>query len=376
MGKTIFTCTNCHKEFPGQSCHKKGDHIFCCQKCYADFRKSKHAQSQAYATGICQTCGKTFMYLVYQKKFDAIFCSNKCYHKYRKTLKPPNYIEDQVLINALQIVNQQANNNFLTPALYDSFRKKLNFPAALTIRRRFVTWEAALAAAELPTEPTPDLPIPVIRRNHKCSNKKLLTPCTVETAKSDLLRVYNIIGQTPTLVQYKKYGIFPWTRVSMVLTGQDSLWAESCKMAGLVPHTTHEGSGNGLLVQYVTPSKNVVTLQSSYEERFAIVLDRWKENWICHRELSPIKFKNKSGKTSNYRPDFYLPDRDIYLDTKGWLRPECKTKLNLVHESNPNLTLYLVFKEPLKLAEQCSSFDEWFDLSITQNLLGQLPIPS
>jgi len=36
----------------------------------------------------------------------------------------------------------------------------------------------------------------------------------------------------------------------------------------------------------------------------------------------------------------------------------------------------LVFKEPLKLAEQCSSFDEWFDLSITQNLLGQLPIPS
>ena len=174
-------------------------------------------------------------------------------------------------------------------------------------------------------------------------------------------RVASVVGQTPTCVQYNEYGRYTWHVISRVLTGHSGKWAEACRQAGMVPHTTHEGHGNGISHVFVTPSGNTVTLQSSYEARFGTALNGWGEFWLCHRELErPIKFTNPKGKTGYYRPDFYIPARAVYLDTKGWFRPAGRGKMKLVMACNPTLLIYLVFKPALELAETLPDYDSWF----------------
>lgn len=43
----------------------------------------------------------------------------------------------------------------------------------------------------------------------------------------------------------------------------------------------------------------------------------------------PIEFEFKGIKRGNrfYTPDFYLPIQDLWIEVKGYFRPQCKTKL-------------------------------------------------
>lgn len=48
----------------------------------------------------------------------------------------------------------------------------------------------------------------------------------------------------------------------------------------------------------------------------------------------------------NYVPDFTIITKDgrtIYIEVKGWFRPEDRTKMRAVKEANPNLDVRLVF---------------------------------
>lgn len=55
-------------------------------------------------------------------------------------------------------------------------------------------------------------------------------------------------------------------------------------------------------------------LGSSYELKLAMSLD---ENLIAWDTCSRLPYKDPTGKSRTYTPDFYLPDYDVYLDPKN-----------------------------------------------------------
>lgn len=59
----------------------------------------------------------------------------------------------------------------------------------------------------------------------------------------------------------------------------------------------------------------------------------------------PKEFEFKTVKRGNryYKPDFYLPIIDLWVECKGWLRPEDKTKLRRFKKYYPEEFIKLKF---------------------------------
>lgn len=62
--------------------------------------------------------------------------------------------------------------------------------------------------------------------------------------------------------------------------------------------------------------KNII-LESSYEYRFALILDELNIKWIKDRSIWFEWLDQKSNKIRRYTPDFHLPDYNIFIDTKN-----------------------------------------------------------
>lgn len=358
-------CPQCNKSFNTVQQHVK----YCSQKCYAAYKKS-HPKSENTFT--CHTCGIVFYKSRSLVKGKEHFCSGKCYGKYKATLTPHNYIETDTILDSLRKAFVINNKPYMFSTEYDTIRKIENLPSALVTLRRFKTWKNALIEAKLPTRLPDNLFAMQVKSKDNSDSKlqKNIVFCTREEVISDLIKVATLMGQTPTCVAYNKHGKYTWHTASKAITGKNNKWANTCVEAGLLPHTTHEGNGEGKSVEYTTPSGNVVTLQSSYEMRFANTLNRFGLFWLCHRELeNPIKFTNSKGITGKYRPDFYIPSKDIYLDTKGWYRPKDRSKMKIVRACNRDKTVYIVFKEAIALSEKSETFDSWLEEAIKLNIV-------
>jgi hypothetical protein len=79
---------------------------------------------------------------------------------------------------------------------------------------------------------------------------------------------------------------------------------------------------------------NEVCLQSSYEKRTAEILDALSIKWTRPKHL---KYDNKK-----YFPDFFLIDKNIYLDPKNdFLAIKDKEKIEKVCEQNNVIILIL-----------------------------------
>jgi hypothetical protein len=83
-------------------------------------------------------------------------------------------------------------------------------------------------------------------------------------------------------------------------------------------------------------------LMSALEERF---FDSCVTNKIKFCKASTLTWKEDNGKQHTYFPDFYLPDKNLFIETKGYLTKEDKIKLHLVKEQNPNIELLLLFRK-------------------------------
>jgi len=74
---------------------------------------------------------------------------------------------------------------------------------------------------------------------------------------------------------------------------------------------------------------------ASYE---AIVVLYFNKNQI------PFEFQSKTFNlptlNTTYRPDFYLPDQDLWIETKGYFREDAKAKWELFHSQYPNSELW------------------------------------
>lgn len=72
--------------------------------------------------------------------------------------------------------------------------------------------------------------------------------------------------------------------------------------------------------------KDFVKVQGTWERRVAERLTLLNEFWI--REKIPY------GKTKHYLPDFFLPDRNLYIEVKGWWKNRDLNKMNQVLNEN------------------------------------------
>ena len=84
---------------------------------------------------------------------------------------------------------------------------------------------------------------------------------------------------------------------------------------------------------------------------------KWEANLARYYNFAGIKwiyepqefefYKVKRG-SRFYKPDFYLPDLDIYMELKGWFRPADKTKIRRFKKyySAQFIKLHFIIEDP------------------------------
>lgn len=85
------------------------------------------------------------------------------------------------------------------------------------------------------------------------------------------------------------------------------------------------------------------SLRGTYELKMALWLNENKILWV--RKIYLKYIKGEDNKT--YTPDFYLPEYDIYIETKGYYSEKDQDKMKLVLEQN-QVNLKMVFTEDIK----------------------------
>lgn len=85
-----------------------------------------------------------------------------------------------------------------------------------------------------------------------------------------------------------------------------------------------------------------VKMRSTWEVAFAKRCDCLGLRW----EYEPKRFALGS---CTYSPDFYLPDSDAYWEVKGWLDTRSQSKVSLMREQYPEVTLVVATKPVLRL---------------------------
>lgn len=73
-----------------------------------------------------------------------------------------------------------------------------------------------------------------------------------------------------------------------------------------------------------------IWMRSSWEVKYAQYLDKNNIKWLYESKTFDL------GNTT-YTPDFYLPETDIYIEIKGYLRPNSKNKIKLFNKYFKNL---------------------------------------
>ena len=100
--------------------------------------------------------------------------------------------------------------------------------------------------------------------------------------------------------------------------------------------------------EYVKLDGSIVKLDSAWEELLAKRLDELNIKWI--RPEIPVEWTDKSGKTHNYFPDFYLEEYNLFLDPKNpFAYSRQKDKIEIILQTLNNLLI-------LKTEDECKNF--------------------
>ena len=84
---------------------------------------------------------------------------------------------------------------------------------------------------------------------------------------------------------------------------------------------------------YKTLDGNHVQMDSTWEVIMAMRLDELNIQWERDESMK-LPYLSKSGRKRNYIPDFYLPERDQYVEIKGYFPDSAKYKMKSVAENN------------------------------------------
>ena len=123
--------------------------------------------------------------------------------------------------------------------------------------------------------------------------------------------------------------------------------AEFCKNLGLkvsatVQKKVKEGSWHTSLAKHMHIDYNGVDLHGSWEVAYAKYLDENKINWIRNKDSFTYTY---NGKDRRYTPDFYLVDKDEYVEIKGYKTEKDDAKWS---QFPKHRTLTVLMKKELK----------------------------
>lgn len=91
-------------------------------------------------------------------------------------------------------------------------------------------------------------------------------------------------------------------------------------------------SNNVYVLNHWKDNREIIC-QASYEKKVVESFNKNKENYEKN-----IPFTMPNGRV--YFVDFYLPDRDLYIEVKGYKRPKNMAKWEWFHEMHPNSELW------------------------------------
>lgn len=100
-----------------------------------------------------------------------------------------------------------------------------------------------------------------------------------------------------------------------------------------------------------------IWLRSSYEVRVAIMLDKLNTTWI----YEPEAFIINDNKTT-YRPDFYLPDLDVWWEIKGWMDDNSRYKINSFINKYPDRIMRILKEDEIKKLELLDQNSDMYDI--------------
>jgi len=84
-----------------------------------------------------------------------------------------------------------------------------------------------------------------------------------------------------------------------------------------------------------------IYMRSSWEILYAKYLDKQHINW----QYEPIAFELDN---TTYTPDFYLPEKNKYIEIKGYWRDDSKKKFNKFKEKYPDKDITVLMKTDLE----------------------------
>lgn len=80
------------------------------------------------------------------------------------------------------------------------------------------------------------------------------------------------------------------------------------------------------------------------EKAFASVLDLLGVRWEYEPHLFPLRVTPDGKIKEGFRPDFYLPDRDVYIEITAAISKEDKNrKARLLAERHPDVKVIVLF---------------------------------
>ena len=99
-----------------------------------------------------------------------------------------------------------------------------------------------------------------------------------------------------------------------------------------------------------------IRMRSGYEVMYALILEKENIEW----EYEPKRFKLCDG--LRYTPDFYLPEKDIWVDVKGQITEKHKNKHKLFKKLGYNLHLALIDELKERLGMSYHIFKKQWDI--------------
>jgi hypothetical protein len=98
---------------------------------------------------------------------------------------------------------------------------------------------------------------------------------------------------------------------------------------------------------FLRKTGETVWMRSSYETRYAKILDLFDINWEYE-----IHAFNITTIGTSYRPDFYIAETNTWIEVKGYLSWSNKEKLIEFHKLYPNENLILVYLKQIEELEK------------------------
>lgn len=147
------------------------------------------------------------------------------------------------------------------------------------------------------------------------------------------------------IAKLREYNLNPDIRAKKQALAKSRTVTESTKekLRRLAIERNLGGHTSKVKITYKKKDGSTVYLQSSYEIQVAKEFDKYEVQWI---RPGPLKWVDSNGVLRRYYADFYLPNWDVFLDTKNdYLIEKDRDKITRVKLQNEIKILILSKKE-------------------------------